>query len=60
MEDEKNTKEKLEKIDKVTKIITIFVCTILGAIFLAACTYMLKMISSEQQENSNIKSQIII
>ena len=59
MDDKNKTEEKLKKIDKVTNIVTILVCTILGAVFLAACTYMLKMINSNESSD-NVEGKIVL
>ncbi len=49
MKDEKT----FDKVNKITNIITITVCTCLGAIFVAACVYMLQLISTEQKKQNN-------
>ena len=50
---EKQT-QTIEKIDKITKIVMAIVCCCLGAIFLAACTYMIQMISTQENSQGNI------
>ena len=57
-----NVKEKKDfsKIEKITKNFILVSCVILGSIFLAACAYMLMLISDAQNETQAIdKNQTV-
>lgn len=60
MNKEENNKQ-FEKVDKITRIFTIIICCSLGAVFLAACTYMINLIGEEQnnaQTNTNNSAEV--
>lgn len=58
---EKNKVKEIKnfnKIDKITRVITITTSVILGSVFLAACVYMLSLISEEQKANNNSNNTV--
>lgn len=59
MKSNKKKTQDFKTIDKITKIFTICISVILGAIFLGACAYMLKLISeSDNVSCASNKSEI--
>ena len=45
-------KKDFKKVDKITRNFVVISCVVLGSVFLAACVYMLTLISDAQNSNT--------